>query len=80
MSGKFYKCTCNNEGLWVEYDGYGITKFAFFHRSPENQSWSNRIKLAWNCLKGNPYADMVLLDEQSIADLVDQLVDIQNLI
>ena len=78
MKGKFYKCDCGSEGLWVESDGYGSTELSLFQHSPQNRSWSNRIRLAWNCLKGKPYTDMVLLNDQSLADLVDQLVDIQN--
>lgn len=78
MKGKFYRCDCGSEGLWVEYDGYGSTEFALFHHGPQNRSWRNRIKLAWNCFLGKPYTDMVLLNDQSIADLVEQLVDIQD--
>jgi len=78
MKGKFFKCDCGSEGLWVEYDGYGSTEFALFHYNPQDRSWRNRIRLAWNCLRGKPYTDMVLLNDQSIADLVDQLINIQN--
>ena len=78
MKGKFFKCECGSEGLWVEYDGYGSTELALFHYSPQDRSWRNRLRLAWQCLKGKPYTDMVLLNDQSLADLVDQLVDIQN--
>jgi len=78
MKPQFYKCDCGMEGLYVEYDGYGSTQIALFHSNPQNRSWGNRIKLAWNCLKGKPYADMVLLNDQGIADLVDHLIDIQN--
>ena len=78
MKGKFFKCECGSEGLWVEYDQYFGTEIALFHRSPQDRSWRNRISLAWNCIKGKPYADMVLLDDQSLADLVDYLADIQN--
>jgi hypothetical protein len=78
MKGKFFKCECGSEGLWVEYDGHGSTELSLFHHNPQNRSWRNRIKLAWQCLKGKPYADMILLNEQSLADLVDHLVAIQN--
>jgi hypothetical protein len=78
MKGKFFRCDCGSEGLWVEYDSYGSTEFALFHSNPQNRSWRNRIRLAWQCLKGKPYTDMVLLNDQSIADLVDQLINIQN--
>ena len=78
MKGKFFKCECGSEGLWVEYDhGFG-TEISLFKTDPQNRSLKNRLILAWECLKGKPYTDMVLLDDQSLADLVDQLVDIQN--
>ncbi len=78
MKGKFFKCDCGSEGLWVEHDRHFGTEIALFHRSPQDRSWRNRISLAWNCIKGKPYADMVLLDDRSLADLVDHLADIQN--
>ena len=78
MKGKFFKCECGSEGLWVEHDlGFG-TEISLFKTDPQNRSFKNRLILAWQCLRGKPYADMVLLDDQSLADLVDQLVDIQN--
>lgn len=78
MKGKFFKCDCGSEGLWVEYDGYDSTEIALFHYNPQDRSWHNRIRLAWKCLKGKPYADMVLLNDQTLADLADQLAEIQN--
>ena len=78
MKGKFFRCDCGSEGLWVEYADYFGTEISLFHSNPQNRSWANRIKLAWNCLKGKPYTDMVLLNDQGIADLVDHLIDIQN--
>jgi hypothetical protein len=38
----------------------------------------NRLRWAWRCLLGKPYADMVILDDQKLADLVDFLGEIQN--
>jgi len=78
MKGKFFKCDCGSEGLWVEYDGYDSTEIALFHYDPQDRSWHNRIRLAWKCLRGKPYADMVLLNDQTLADLADQLAEIQN--
>ena len=78
MKGKFFKCDCSAEGLYVEYDMHYGTKISLYAHNPESRRWSNRIKLAWNCLKGKPYTDMLILNDQSLADLVDHLVDIQN--
>ena len=78
MNGKFFKCECGSEGLWIEHDyGFGI-EISLFKTDPQNRSFKNRLLLAWECLKGKPYADMVILDNQKIADLVDYLVEIQN--
>jgi len=78
MKGKFIRCECGSEGLYIEYDGYGSTEIALFRHNPQDRSWRNRIRLAYACLKGKPYTDMVLLNDQTLADLVDQLVEIQN--
>jgi len=78
MKGQFFKCSCGSEGLWVEYDQSFGTEMALFHNNPQNRSWCNRIRLAWNCIKGKPYADEIILSDQSLADLVDHLINIQN--
>ena len=77
MSGKFYQCDCGHGGLYVQYDtkyGLEISHFQY----DISRSWGNRIKFAWKCLIGKPYADMVLLSDTKVADLVDQLVQLQN--
>lgn len=78
MNGKFFKCECGSEGLYVKYDCEAYTEISMFSRSPEDRSWHNRLKLAIAALKGKPYIDMVLLSDQTLADLVDHLADIQN--
>lgn len=78
ITGKFFKCECYREGIFVQHDvGWG-TEFAFFTNDPTRRPWKNRLRLAWACLKGRPYADMVILNNQELADLVDHLVEIQN--
>jgi hypothetical protein len=78
MNGKFFQCSCYQDGILVQHDeGWG-TEFAFYSSNPNERSWKNRLKLAWACLKGKPYSDMVILDDQALADLVDHLVEIQN--
>ncbi len=77
-TGKFFQCECYQDGIFVRHDIGWDTEFAFFTCNPNNQSWKNRFRLAWECLKGTPYADMVILDDKKIADLVDYLTEIQN--
>ena len=79
MKGKFFKCDCSAEGLYVEYDTHFGTEFSLFVCNPQNRSWRNRLRLAWSCLKGKPYSDMVLLSDEKIADLVDHLIMIQSI-
>jgi len=78
MKGKFFKCDCGADGLWVEYSRHFGTEIALFSRDPSNRSWSNRIRLAWACLRGKPYKDDVILCDQQVADLIDHLIKIQN--
>ena len=78
ITGKFFQCECYQDGIFVQYDhGFG-TEIALFKTDPQNRSFKNRLLLAWECLKGTPYTDMVILDDQKIADLVDYLTEIQN--
>jgi hypothetical protein len=77
MEGKFYKCDCGHGGLYVQYDNdYGL-EVSHFQYDVSRSFW-NRIKFAWKCLTGKPYCDMVLLSDSKIADLVDQLIHVQN--
>lgn len=77
MKDKFYMCECHCGVLHIEYDSDMGLQIALFERNA-SRSWRNRFRLAWNAIKGRPYADMVILNNQQIADLVDQLVEIQN--
>jgi hypothetical protein len=79
ITGKFFQCECYHDGIFVQHDpGFG-TEISLFKTDPQNRSFKNRLLLAWECLKGKPYTDMVILDDQKIADLVDYLTEIQNL-
>lgn len=77
MKNKFYICDCHCGVLQVEYEADMGLQIALFERNA-SRSWRNRIRLAWNAIKGRPYSDMVILNNQQIADLVDQLTEIQN--
>lgn len=78
MNGKFFKCDCGSEGLWIEHDAKFGTEISLFINDPQIRSFKNRLSLAWECLKGNPYKDMVILDNEKIADMIDYLIEIQN--
>lgn len=78
MKGQFFICDCAADGIYVEHHPDFGTEFALFCRDPHDRSWKNRLRLVWQCLKGEPYADMIILNDEKIADLVDYLVEIQN--
>ena len=77
IKGKFFKCDCSSEGLWVCHSNFG-TEMSIFVRSPLDRSWKNRFRLAWACIKGKPYGDELIMGSDTLADLVDHLVEIQN--
>ena len=77
MKDKFYMCECRCGVLHLEYEPDMGLEIALYERNV-SRSWRNRFRLAWNAIKGRPYADMIILNNQQIADLVDQLVEIQN--
>ena len=77
MNTNYYMCECHCGVLHVEYEPDIGLQIALFERNV-SRSWRNRFRLAWNAIKGRPYADMVILNNQQIADLVDQLTCIQN--
>jgi len=78
MNSKFFRCDCYQDGIFVQHDEHWGTEFAFYSSNPNNRSWRNRFQLALRCLKGKPYSDMVILNDQELANLVDHLLKIQN--
>jgi hypothetical protein len=78
MKSNYYSCQCKCGVLHLNYEPEWGLEVALFERNV-SRPWWNRIRLAWSALKGTPYTDMVILDNQQIADLVDQLTYLQNL-
>ena len=77
MNAKYYTCECKCGVLCFLYEpGLGL-EISMFSRHPSRSLW-NRVRLAWSALRGQPYTDMVILNDQQIADLVDQLTEVQN--
>jgi hypothetical protein len=74
---KFIRCDCGHGGLFMQYSkdfGLEISHYLY----PNDRSWKNRLRSAWAAIKGRPYADMVVIDDEKLADLVDFLTDAQN--
>jgi len=78
MNGKFFKCECGHGGIYINHDPDFGTEFAHFQYDVF-RGFTQRIRQAWQALKGTPYSDMVILNDQQLADMVDHLVDIQNI-
>ena len=77
MKSKFFKCECGCGVLSLEYNELWGLEIAMFERNV-SRSFFNRIRLAWKTLCGKPYTDMVILNEQQIADLAEYLFEVQN--
>ena len=77
MKSKYFKCECGCGVLNIDYDPNWGLEIALFERNV-SRSWLNRIHLAWSALCGRPYTDMVILNNQQVADLVDYLFVVQN--
>ena len=73
----FFKCQCACGVLHLNYDPTWGLEIALFERNV-SRSWWNRFRHAWSALRGHPYTDMIILDNQQIADLVDYLFVVQN--
>jgi len=77
MKSKFFVCECKCGAIYLDYDSDWGLEIAMFQRNV-TRSWWNQIRQAWSALRGKPYTDMVILNEQQIADLVDFLFEVQN--
>ena len=75
---KYFSCTCGCGVLLLERDeDDGYLELAYLHRIPSHGLvW--RLRQAWAGLRGKPYADMVMLDQEEVANLTDYLIKIQN--
>ena len=77
--GKFFKCECGNDGLLVEFDYiYQQTFIQFMGQNHYKFGWRNYFKYIWGAILNKPYSDCIALDDKKLADLVDQLIEIQN--
>lgn len=73
---QYFSCTCGCGALLLEHDD-DYLEMAYLHRVPSRGLlW--RIRQAWAGMRGEPYADMVILDQKAIADLIDYLIQTQN--
>lgn len=77
MKNKYFECECKCGVIHLDYDPIWGLEIALFERNV-SRSWLNRIRLAWSALCGRPYTDMVILNNQQVADLVDYLFVVQN--
>ncbi len=78
MNKKYYICECHCGVIVVDYYPDCGLEMSFYERNIK-RSLKNRISLAWSALCGRPYTDMVILNNQQMANLVDQLTEYQNI-
>ena len=74
---RFFKCECGCGGLLAEYHPDWGLELAHLQRIAARDSWTWRLRHAWHALRGNVYADMVILNKESITDLTNYLMDCQ---
>lgn len=74
---RYFMCECGCAVLHMDYDPEWGLEIATFERNSSRSLW-NRMRLAWSALRGKPYTDMILLNEQHIADLAEYLFHVQN--
>lgn len=74
---KFFPCECGCGGLLCSYSRVWGLELAPLSRNPD-RSWANRFRLAWMSLRGTPYSDCIILNEEGVADLIDYLFEVQN--
>lgn len=77
MKDQYFKCQCGCALLHMAYDPDCGLEVAMFEHNASHSIW-NRIRLAWSALRGKPYTDMIILNEQQIADLAEYLFHVQN--
>lgn len=73
-----YKCGCHTEMLEINMwrcDGFNQYFFEFWkYGKPENQTFWSRIKYCWKVLlKGEPYTDTIILDQQQVLAIAKDL-------
>ena len=78
MNDKFIACECGHGGLWLQFSRHFGLEISNMARDPYKRNWSNRLKLTWACIKGQPYSDMVVLNNAAIIELADYLTQIQT--
>ena len=77
---KVFRCQCYSEVLVVSsYEDEDSIEFAIYEQHPFRILWKDRIRFAWRYLRGrHPYTDQMIFDKETLADLVDYLVELQN--
>ena len=77
MKDKFFPCTGSYGGLLISYSRHWGLEIVPLSRNP-SQSFINRIKLAWNALKGTTCGDYIILSDKEVANLAEYLHEVQN--
>ncbi len=68
----FLNCSCLSEGLKCEIDSeYKEVNLAYFNIGfiGNKLTWRQKFRFIWQCLKGRPYCDMIILDYKKSREL-----------
>jgi hypothetical protein len=73
-------CSCNTESLRVEYDEDNqlFDLSIWNHQFTAPMSFRQRLRFCWQTLKGRPYSDQIILDKESVNELVNFFLDHKN--
>ena len=75
------KCACYSELLLLEYDkGEDLIEVSIWnHQYDQPLSIKDRIRYCWQILtKGEPYGDQIILNRESVDELVNFFLDYKN--
>lgn len=76
---KTFNCECGSEVLQLVYDEEFKQLDVSIYSLHNKLSFIQKLKHCWKVLTtGEPYSDQLILNQQSIADIVDFLIEVQN--
>lgn len=68
----FIRCDCGAEGLYVEKDEDEFL-ISLFYCSSYKISIKHKLKWIWQIIKGKPYSDCVILNEDRMNDFLKNI-------
>jgi len=70
----FVRCVCGSEGVnIVQDDETGEVYFAIWYYNRTDMSISHKLRWIWNIIRGDPYADEVVIGVGWLPIIIDKL-------